>query len=152
MDFTSVWCCVELFACSASVGWLGNNLLPLSIAISRSSGSDNPSWTKTNIHPNMALCVLSQLCSSYCWWTEHSLEVLVKDQRCWGEWLSEQPVAGWQTHLKSSQAAPVAPARKSAWTALQEWMLWGFGRTGAVFFAFFQNFSRICPSSWATCC
>lgn len=87
----------------------------LSIAISRSSGSDNPSWTKTNVHPNTALCVLSQLCSSYCWWTEHSFEVPLKDQRCWGERLSEQPVAGWQTHLKSSQAASVALARKSAW-------------------------------------
>lgn len=156
-----MWCCVELFVCSASVGLLGNNPLSLSIAISSSSGSDNPSWTKTNVHPNTALCVLQQLRSSYCWWTERSFELPLKDQRCWGEWLSEKPVAGWQTHLpgfaitnlKSNQAASVALARKLAWAALQEWVLWGFGRRGSSSLCFFPVcFSRICPSSWGTCC
>lgn len=61
----------------------------------------------------------------------------------------------WVCHhkLKSNQAASVALARKLAWAALQEWVLWGFGRRGSSSLCFFPVcFSRICPSSWGTCC
>lgn len=65
MGYSSVWWCVELLVCSAAMGLLGNNLLPLSLA----SYHWIPNWTKINTHPDVALHIITQLCKSYCWRT-----------------------------------------------------------------------------------